>query len=227
MYHHVNPEGDFINVRPAIFEQHMRHLKKQRFTALNTEELLSIMDGKQLPPEKPVMITFDDGWLDNWLYVFPILKNYGMKAVIFAITSYIPENGRRQRADEGNASILPDHKECQRKIESGLFSEVMPSWEEIWEMEDSGIIDIQSHTHTHKRWDKLYKDHRELTEVLIQELKMSKQIIEKRLNKQCNALSWPWADLTKIILMQQRPQDINCVSQQKREPIPLPQTPCG
>ena len=77
-------------------------------------------------------------------------------------------------------------------VDSGFAQEVMLSWEEIAEMENTGLIDIQSHTHTHQRWDKLYPDKKERNKTLNEELKISKEMIEKRLKKQCNALCWPW-----------------------------------
>ena len=191
MYHHVNKKGDFINVRPELFDSHMKYLREHRFTALHADELLSILNG-QNPPEKPVMVTFDDGWLDNWVFAYPVLRKYGMKAVIFAITSLLPENGKRQRSDEGNAPALPLHGDCKKMTDEGRSSDVIFSWEEASEMERSGLIDIQSHTNTHRRWDKLYPDRNERTSVLHQELVTSKKIIEKKLNKECNALCWPW-----------------------------------
>jgi len=191
-YHHVNLEGNFINITPQRFETHMRYLNKHGFTTLQTEDLLTIFNGHQRPPERSIMITFDDGWLDNWVYAFPILKKYGFKAVVFVITSLIAEKGRRQRTDEGTPSGLPSHKECQKMIEAGLASEVMLSWEELREMEGSGLIDVQSHTHTHKRYDKLYNDRAERIDVVKQELQTSKEIIKKKLGKQCNAICWPW-----------------------------------
>jgi peptidoglycan/xylan/chitin deacetylase (PgdA/CDA1 family) len=192
MYHHVNPRGKFINVTPEKFEAHMRYLNRHGFTALHTDELLAILNGQKMPPKKPVMITFDDGWLDNWIFAFPALKKYGMKAVIFVITSLIPEKGRRQRSDEGEVAGFPKHTECERMIESGSASEVMISWEEIREMTETGLIEIQSHTHTHRRYDKLYTDPEERREVLMKELKTSKEIIEEKLDIPCNAICWPW-----------------------------------
>lgn len=192
MYHHVNPEGNFINVTPDVFEKQIRHLKEHGYTTLHPSELLSIIKGEQPPPEKPLMITFDDGWLDNWLFAYPTLKKYGMKAVIFVITSRLHEKGRRKRSDEGNVKGLPSHKDCQQLIEAGSETEVMLSWEECREMEDSGLIDIQSHTHTHRRWDKLYPHPEERRAVLNEELTTSKEIIESKLKKPCNALCWPW-----------------------------------
>ena len=170
----------------------MRYLSKHGFTTLHTGELLSIMKGEKMPPKKPVMITFDDGWLDNWLFAFPVLKKYGLKAVIFVITSWIPEKGRRRKADEGNALSLPPHEECKKMIEEGLASDVVISWEEIIEMVNSGFIDVQSHTHTHRRYDRLYNDHIERTDILKQELKTSKKIIEEKLSRQCNTICWPY-----------------------------------
>ena len=87
MYHHVNPDGNFINVTPEIFEKHIRYLSEEGINALNTADFLLILAGKQPPPKRPVMITFDDGWLDNWSYAFPVLRRYHMKAVIFVVTS--------------------------------------------------------------------------------------------------------------------------------------------
>ena len=192
MYHHINPAGNFVNVKPHIFENQMRFLNKQGFTTLNTNDFLSIIEGSVLLPEKPIMITFDDGWLDNWIYAFPILKKYGIKAVVFAVTSFIQERGIRQRSDEGVAHGLPPHNECLKMIESGLASDVMCSWAELGEMEKSGLVEVQSHTHTHKRWDRLYADPLERIKALRDELLISRNIIEERLGKRCDSLCWPW-----------------------------------
>ena len=192
MYHHVNPAGNFINVKPEIFERHLLYLIKNGYSTINTSEMISIIKGELKPPRKPVMITFDDGWLDNWLFAYPVLKKYGMKAVIFVVTSMIHEKGKRMRSDQGHVNALPLHKECLQIVESGSAQDVMLSWEEIREMEDTGLIDIQSHTYTHRRWDKLYPDSKERMIVLGEELKTSKEIIENKLRKPCNALCWPW-----------------------------------
>ena len=192
MYHHVNPQGNFINVTPRNFEAHMRYLHRHGFTTLHTGEMLSILLGHTAPPKKPVMITFDDGWLDNWVYAFPAMKKYGIKAAIFVITSLIPGNGRRMRSDEGDVPVLPEHRACQHLVDAGGASEVMLSWEELREMADSGLVEIQSHTHTHQRYDKLYTDREKRKDVLKQELKTSKEIIEEKLGMACDAICWPW-----------------------------------
>jgi peptidoglycan/xylan/chitin deacetylase (PgdA/CDA1 family) len=192
MYHHVNPDGNFINVTPGVFEKHIRYLRDHGFNALNTADFLLILAGKQQPPKRPVMITFDDGWLDNWSYAFPVLRRYHMKAVIFVVTSLVAEQGRRDRSDEKTVLPLPVHNECQKMVEEDRAPEVMLSWDEMREMESSGLVDIQSHTHTHQRWDKMEYDGKARSETVFRELETSKKIIEDKLDKQCSTLCWPW-----------------------------------
>ncbi|MEW6108858.1 MAG: polysaccharide deacetylase family protein [Nitrospirota bacterium] len=192
MYHHVNPRGKSITVSPSSFENQMRYLSEKGYHSLDTSELYSIMKGEQPVPDRAVMITFDDGWLDNWIFAFPILMKYRLKAVIFVITSLIAGQGLRRRSDEGSVPVLPDHKECEKMIAEGMSYKVMMSWDELKLMEESGLADIQSHTHTHSRWDILYPDAGTLFAALGQELMTSKKTIEDRLEKKCNALCWPW-----------------------------------
>ncbi len=192
MYHHVNPAGDFITVRPAVFGRHLEYLQRRGYTAIDTSELAGIMAGTEKPPRRPIMITFDDGWLDNWVFAFPVLKRLGMKAVIFVVTGHVAETGRRMRADEGDVQPLPEHREALRSIEGGSGSDVMLTWDEIREMQNSGLIDFQSHTHSHRRWDRLYEDRSERIAVLQDELRLSRRILEERLGAPCRALCWPW-----------------------------------
>lgn len=193
MYHHVNPQGNFINVKPGAFESHIRYLKEKGYTTLHTNEFNLILKGKLPCPKKPVMLTFDDGWLDNWIFAYPVLLRYQIKAVIFTVTSWIAESGRRKRSDEEITAGLPTHTECQKMVDSNQSADVMISWDEIIEMQNSGLIEFQPHTHRHQRWDKLYNDDKmRINNELHGELETSKKIVEGRLNKKCNVLCWPW-----------------------------------
>ena len=77
-------------------------------------------------------------------------------------------------------------------LAEGKGSDVMVSWEELRIMQESGLIDIQSHTHAHIRWDKEFREPEELFKALKEDLLISKREIEGRLKKDCTALSWPW-----------------------------------
>jgi peptidoglycan/xylan/chitin deacetylase (PgdA/CDA1 family) len=191
MYHHVNPVGNFINVRPHNFEAHMRYLKGAGFTSLHTAEFSDILTGRQEAPKRPVMITFDDGWLDNWVFAFPLLKKYNMKAVIFLITSRIAEQGKRTRSDEAPVDPLPTHRDSGKLIQQGRTAEVMLSWDEVHEMMNSGLVEFHSHTHSHTRWDKLVLDRDKRNEALRKDLLAAKDIMEARLNMSDEALCWP------------------------------------
>ncbi|RMG70832.1 MAG: xylanase [Nitrospirae bacterium] len=192
MYHHVNPRGNFINVTPERFEKQMEYLAKRGYKTLNTKELYEILHSGREIDHKTLMITFDDGWLDNYLFAFPILKKYSLKAVIFVVTSWIKERGIRKERIE-----LPSHRECVELVKEGRAGEVMLSWDEIRQMEASGLVDIQSHTHSHRRWKKEMNEV-EQKEFLMKDLSISKKTIEDRLGKTCNALCWPWGDNSEL-----------------------------
>ncbi|MBF0344782.1 MAG: polysaccharide deacetylase family protein [Nitrospirae bacterium] len=191
MYHHVNDRGSFITVEVALFELHMRLLKEMGYRTLHTSDLLDAAFQKS-PPHKCVMITFDDGWLDNYVYAYPILKKYDLKAVVFVVTSHVIEKGLRPRSDEGFTTALPSHKECVKMLEGGNGADCVLSWQELQQMELSGLVDVQSHTHSHVRFDKLYQDKDVRLRHLLDDLRLSKELIEQRLNKRCDALCWPW-----------------------------------
>ena len=91
MYHHVGiaNHSRMDTVSPQRFEWHMAYLKKHRFNVLPLSTLVHIIqEGKPLP-RKSVVITFDDGYEDNYAQAFPVLKKYGFPATIFVITDVL------------------------------------------------------------------------------------------------------------------------------------------
>ncbi|MBF0338319.1 MAG: polysaccharide deacetylase family protein [Nitrospirae bacterium] len=191
MYHHVNDRGSFINVDVAKFERQMQLIQRMGYRTLDTAGLLEVA-ARKTTPQRCLMITFDDGWLDNYVYAYPILKKYGHRAVIFVVTSRITDQGLRPRMDEGFNTPLPSHKECVRMVEEGNGTQCVLSWQELIQMERSGVIDVQSHTHTHARFDTLYEDNDDRLAQLHSDLQQSKALIQERLGKACHALCWPW-----------------------------------
>jgi peptidoglycan/xylan/chitin deacetylase (PgdA/CDA1 family) len=74
-----------VSASPQLFEREMAFVE-QHFNVIDLDELQAfILDGEPLPP-KPLLITFDDGYLDNYQHAFPILQRYGLPAVIFLVT---------------------------------------------------------------------------------------------------------------------------------------------
>ncbi len=94
-YHHVNnvdPKRQ-DTVSPERFDWHMAYLEKHHFNVLPLSTLVQIINQGKPLPRKSVVITFDDGYADNYQYAFPILKKYGFPATIFVITDVVNTDG--------------------------------------------------------------------------------------------------------------------------------------
>jgi len=74
------------------FNMDMQYLEENGFTTLSTDELYDFMIKNKPVPKKSVLITFDDGYEDNYTNAFPILKKYNFKATIFVITDSVDKD---------------------------------------------------------------------------------------------------------------------------------------
>ena len=89
-------EADWI-IEVENFEEQLKALKEQGYTTLSLSEFIDWKLGKIEIPKKSVLITFDDGFLSNYHYAFPLLKKYEMKATVFVIGQYMQlGQGRKQ-----------------------------------------------------------------------------------------------------------------------------------
>jgi peptidoglycan/xylan/chitin deacetylase (PgdA/CDA1 family) len=156
MYHGVAPNK---TVTPELFEEQVRYLAKKGYRPILVTDLVEFMRGNRKYTGKMVCLTFDDGFVDNWVYVFPVLKKYGFKATTFAVTSRVMDSpscrpntddvreGRNRRED------LPViDEEWKVHLSSVLNYDGIAgsiNWEEMRRMEKSGLVDIQSHGHLH------------------------------------------------------------------------------
>lgn len=133
MYHHIDPQADDnTTITPETFEAQIAALAEAGYTAVFPDDLAAyVREGRELP-EKPVVITFDDGYLSNYEYAWPILEKYGMVATIFVIGSTVGDTDHYKDTDY---PITPHFSYTQAK-----------------EMVDSGVISIQSHTYDMHQW---------------------------------------------------------------------------
>ena len=127
MYHHLTDgEQNSATITPALFREHMEALADAGYQTVSLAELRSyVYEGGSLP-EKPVLLTFDDGYESNYELAYPVLKEFGMKAAIFVIGSSV---GKDTYKDTG-APIHPHFSAAQAQ-----------------EMTASGLIEIQTHTY--------------------------------------------------------------------------------
>lgn len=85
----VEPEGEVYNVPPAEFAAQLDYLQAQGYTTITLQDFMRVVHGKGTLPEKPIVLTFDDGYADNYTTMLPILEAHGMKAVVYVITNEI------------------------------------------------------------------------------------------------------------------------------------------
>lgn len=159
MYHMVNDwPTKQLALTPALFEEHCRALAKGRWHAVTLEEAEAyFLEGHPLP-RKSVWITFDDGYLDNYVYAYPILKKYGLHGTVFCVVERMETTSgilrptiqdvweKRISLDElprVNAPYVPH--ELGFETRSDLFL----NWDEVREMDASGVVQIASHSLTH------------------------------------------------------------------------------
>ena len=156
-YHQINDtEKNALTVNTEQFEAQMKYLSENGYTTITPADMLDAWENGTQLPEKPVIITFDDGYLDNYNHAFPVLEKYQLKATIFLISDYV--------------NTYPNYL----------------TWSAVQDMQQSGLIDFESHTLSHEELTKAP----DLDEAKHQ-LTGSKQAIEWNLGKQVNFIAYP------------------------------------
>ncbi len=158
LYHHINYANDVLSISPELFEAQLKYLKEEGFESISKEALAEYMQTGKKSFKKGVVITFDDGYLDTWVYAYPLLKKYGFKAILFLVTWTVEEDefvgfnlddyyaGKitREKLPSCEATMVEDGGVI-RKQERRLC------WMEVRQMEESGVIDVQPHSKFHRK----------------------------------------------------------------------------
>ena len=107
MYHHLLPRDtnsplktNDIVTYTEDFAAQLRWLRENGYHTITVDELEAFLYEGAVLPEHPVMLTFDDGYMSNYVYAAPLLREYGFTAVIFTITSQIAQEGSAAAADQ-------------------------------------------------------------------------------------------------------------------------------
>lgn len=128
MYHSVLKDearhGKYV-VSPAELENDLLYLKKHGYTTVLIQDLIDYTQGGSLP-EKPILLTFDDGYYNNYLYAFPLAQKYQCKFVISPIGRYADAF-----SETGETNAYYTHA----------------TWDHLKEMADSGLVEVQNHSY--------------------------------------------------------------------------------
>ncbi len=130
MYHSILKNshlGKYV-ITPEEFENDIRYLSEHKYNSITMTDLINYVYNNGDIPLNPVIITFDDGNLNNYLYGQPVLKKYNMKAVVSIIGSFTEAFSKEPypTSDPAYAHV---------------------SWDQIKAMSDSGYFEIQNHSY--------------------------------------------------------------------------------
>ena len=88
-YHMVNSMYISLSIEPEDFDWQMKYLVEHGYHTISPDDLYDFLAGQGTLPDRPVLITFDDGYVDNYTNAYPILKKYNLKATIFVVTGFL------------------------------------------------------------------------------------------------------------------------------------------
>ena len=177
MYHHVN--SDRCSNDLAIFEEHLKYIKNNFKTIFPGEEITS----------KSVCLTFDDAYADFYFLIFPLLKKYNLKALLSITSKYVLDDTDEEAENRMNF----EHNDLFKNFEKATFC----TYKELKQMQESGLVVFGSHSHSHIDLTQKQVD-------LDLELRVSKQILEDKLNTKIDSFVFPFGKYNQNILKESK-----------------------
>ncbi len=139
----------FHSLVPETFERKLRYLAENGYRTLGVDEYVGVLRAAVPPPDRAVLLTFDDGRGSLWTVGGPLLRRYGMRGLVFLVPGRVPSrpgplppDWDDVQAGRASADAVRGHERT-----GGAFL----SWEEIAALAESGVLEFQSHTLTHAR----------------------------------------------------------------------------
>jgi peptidoglycan/xylan/chitin deacetylase (PgdA/CDA1 family) len=146
MYHSVGPvlrdwAWSELTTPAAVFESHLRALARAGYQSLGLDQWHEHVSGVRAVKSKSVVLTFDDGYLDNWTHAAPLMERYGFRGTVLATVEFVqPDDAVRPTLRDVWSGTL-----AEAAVETRGFM----SWAELRRGADSGLLDVQSHALTH------------------------------------------------------------------------------
>ncbi|MDO4731734.1 MAG: polysaccharide deacetylase family protein [Clostridia bacterium] len=192
MYHSIlkskSRQGEYV-ITPEDFENDLKYITENGYQTVFLSDVIDYVYGEKNLPEKPIIITFDDGYYNNYLYGFPLLKKYNCKAVISPIVKFT-------------------ELYSQNGDQNALYSHI--TWNDMSEMANSGLVEFANHSYNlHKTSDrkgankKNGEEFKNYKSFLEDDLKKSQQLIFDNIGITTNTFTYPFGaysdDSEKII----------------------------
>lgn len=178
MYHSIssssNPKFKQFAVPAQAFDEQMAYLQAHRYTPVTITQLARMRAaGGETLPERPVVLTFDDGFADFFTAALPILQRYGFVATLYVTTAFVGETSR----------WLCSEGEAER---------AMLTWDQLKEICASGV-ECGGHTHTHPQLDTLPVPR------VQEEVQLCKRILEDHLECKIDSFAYPYGYQTATV----------------------------
>lgn len=172
LYHRIEDSSASTATAPQVFRQQLASLKEQGWKALSAQEFAYTMKSGRPVRERSFVITFDDGYETVRTVALDILRELDFKAISFLSTNLL-------RDSAGTQEPLPD----------GESRDAYLSWEQARELQASGLVDCQSHSHAHQNFTGYSLD------AIRQDLATSVDLLSAKLalpRNHFSHLAWPW-----------------------------------
>ncbi len=124
-----------------VFEDHLRALARAGYRSATLKEFIDHVSGERPLSGRRVVLTFDDGYLDNWSHAAPLLERHGFTGTVLVTVEFVDPSG----------AIRPTLRDVRdgRVAADELDVRAFMSWAELRRVAESGILDVQSHAMTH------------------------------------------------------------------------------
>jgi peptidoglycan/xylan/chitin deacetylase (PgdA/CDA1 family) len=181
MYHHISTVPKCWNnytISPETFQGDLEYLRAQGYTTITIDQLVAYTRGEEQLPEKPIMITFDDGQASFAAYALPLLEEYHMSAVL---------------------AIIGTCADAYTKTEDHNIRYCYFSWPELAELNNSPSVDLAVHTYdmhslNHRKGCKILKGENAeaYTLALTQDLEKVESCFEEYIGEKPIAFAYPY-----------------------------------
>jgi peptidoglycan/xylan/chitin deacetylase (PgdA/CDA1 family) len=183
-----NPNERRYCCPPRRFRKQMAYLKRAGYQIIRLDDLVNFIistnktdqtnktrqTSQLVKPHKSVVITFDDGYMDNYESALPILREYNFPATVFVVSSLVGKTNNWMRAD-------------------GYPEKPLMGWHEIEKMKGNGIT-VGSHTVNHYQLSHLSLEDAK------REIEDSKKFLEDKLGIPINHFAYPHGDMNESIM---------------------------
>jgi peptidoglycan/xylan/chitin deacetylase (PgdA/CDA1 family) len=183
MYHRVCPfprgSTPTMAVRPERLREQLAGLQRRGWRFVSLRDIVRRLDEGLEPEAQTVAVTFDDGYAGVHTYALPILRELGVPATVLVATAYI-DSTEPFPFDPWGSNV------ARARLDPASWRPL--SWEQVGDLDTSGLVDVGTHTHTHA-------DFRGRPDALRRDLATSLALLDEHLGSRARPFAFPFGDV--------------------------------